>query len=187
MLSNGIWHAHIPKKVQLWGFWGIFGPILARKRVKNQFGAKQKNIPLEIPLRILKNQKNWNEVRLGTLEPGMIVARRRRRRRHHDDNTLLRGVKRAKGRVKINRVPGPGLFFEKRTGAQTFFRKKLGGGDFFRKKLRGRRLFYYKISLFKKIHFWRSKSNIFWVKWLECVNWRMIHTTNTLSRFHDLR
>ena len=69
---------------------------MARKRVKNQFGAKQKNIPLEIPLRILKNQKNWNEVRLGTLEPGMIVARRRRRRRrrHHDDNTLLRGVKR---------------------------------------------------------------------------------------------
>ena len=63
----------------------------------NPFGAKQKNIPLKISLRILKNQKNRNEVRLGTLEPGIIVARRRqrrrRRRRHHDDNTLLRGVK----------------------------------------------------------------------------------------------
>ena len=97
MLSNSILHAHIPKKdtfLRFWVFWGIFGAILARKRVKNQFGAKQKNIPVEIPLRILKNKKNWNEVGLGTLEPGMIVARRRRRRRrHHDDNTLLRGVK----------------------------------------------------------------------------------------------
>jgi hypothetical protein len=60
MLFNSILHAHNPKKLHFrdFGYFGgIFGAILARKWVKNQFWAKQKNIPLEIPLRIQKKNK----------------------------------------------------------------------------------------------------------------------------------
>jgi hypothetical protein len=62
MLSNSILHAHIPKKatfLRFRVFWGSFGAAMARKQVKNQFWAKQKNIPLEIPLR---NFKKYNEL-----------------------------------------------------------------------------------------------------------------------------
>ena len=79
------------QKNSIMGIFGHFRANFGPKTGQKSIWGQTKNIPLEIPLRILKNQKNRNEVRLGTLEPGMIVARRRRRR-HHDDNTLLRGV-----------------------------------------------------------------------------------------------
>ena len=60
MLSDSIFTCPYSKNIYILRFWvfsGIFGAILAQKRVKNLLGAKQKNLPLEIPLRILKNQK----------------------------------------------------------------------------------------------------------------------------------
>ena len=58
--------------------------ILEMFQVKNQLWAKPKNIPLEIPLRILKTEKGTlNPNDRGTLTPQTPL----------NDNTLLRGVK----------------------------------------------------------------------------------------------
>ena len=75
------------------------------------------------------------------------------------------------GRVKIYGVPGLG--------------PSTRGEDRFSKK-GVQEIFYYKMSkskifIEKKSNFGRSKSNQFWVKWLECVYWRMIHAISTFS------
>ena len=51
------------------------------------------------------------------------------------------------GRVKIYRIPGPGL-----SGGRRFFSKKnIGGGDFFSEKIKGRRPFVKKIRRAKTL------------------------------------
>ena len=65
---------------------------------------------------------------------------------------------------KFIRYPGRDhLFFLKKKGRRLFLIKSLKIQDF----------------IFQKSHFWRSKSYLYWAKWLECVHWRMIHTINT--------
>ena len=63
----------------------------------------------------------------------------------------------------------PLIFFRKHFPLPSFLENKGGRRLFFTVKFENSRFHFS-----KKSHFWRSKSSLCWVKWLECVYWRMI-------------
>ena len=97
-ISNEGSHAYVWTKPEKMVFLVLFDPFRPKNGAKNQFWAKQKILPLEIPTMMPETPIKMGELTLGTLTAGMTTARTDGRTdgRCYDDNTLLRGVKMTK-------------------------------------------------------------------------------------------
>ena len=77
-ISNEGSHAYVWKKLEKMifsvPFWPFLAPKIGWNGAKNQFLAKQKILPLELPTMMPETPKKMGELTLGTLTAGMTTA-----------------------------------------------------------------------------------------------------------------